>query len=616
MLGMVMVGILASWMVSSVAGANEGQDVTTVERLVEAAAQAELDGNTARHFALLRQAVSIAPDYQPARSQLGQVKVDGQWLAVEEAQRRAAADPKQAIYRRLRAEHGESPEGQLALARWCHTNNLEEESRFHWASVLSVDPNHKQALRALKMRWHDGRLLSRDEIRQEKQAAIGERRASREWTAAVADWERALSKKQDVTLAGVIDEIRGVSEIEAIPAFERVTLDASEVRGGRIEGRSRLSLAFVEALSAMSDHAATQSLVRHAVLSQFSDVRYDASDRLRDRPLHDVVPLLLDGLSARIESSFRVVADNDGSVHYLHSIYREGPFADWSHRVTHSIRQQASPASIAASLTGDASLLTVEAAAARTRTAAVSAAGANRSARRYEQEAAATEQQIAQVNEQAGALNERIVAVLTRVTEEDLGAEPRPWWDWWQGYNEYDQSEERPLYQTADISNEYIIPEIQKECFARGTPVWTKTGQRPIESLTLGDLVLAQNVDTGELAYKPVIGRTVRPPSEIVSLSVGGETIRTTRGHPFWVSGVGWRMAKQLEEGAILQGVTGVARIEAVASSSPEEAYNLVVADFNSYFVGERGVLVHDNTPRRPTRAKVPGLAARESGVR
>ena len=43
---------------------------------------------------------------------------------------------------------------------------------------------------------------------------------------------------------------------------------------------------------------------------------------------------------------------------------------------------------------------------------------------------------------------------------------------------------------------------------------------------------------------------------------------------------------------------------------SEAEAYNLVVADFNTYFVGETGILVHDNTPRLPTRATVPGLAA------
>jgi hypothetical protein len=35
------------------------------------------------------------------------------------------------------------------------------------------------------------------------------------------------------------------------------------------------------------------------------------------------------------------------------------------------------------------------------------------------------------------------------------------------------------------------------------------------------------------------------------------------------------------------------------------------VADFNTYFVGESGVLVHDNTPRTPTRAVLPGLTSK-----
>jgi hypothetical protein len=39
-------------------------------------------------------------------------------------------------------------------------------------------------------------------------------------------------------------------------------------------------------------------------------------------------------------------------------------------------------------------------------------------------------------------------------------------------------------------------------------------------------------------------------------------------------------------------------------------SYNLIVADFNSYFVGDHGILVHDNTPRSPTSALVPGLLA------
>ena len=70
-------------------------------------------------------------------------------------------------------------------------------------------------------------------------------------------------------------------------------------------------------------------------------------------------------------------------------------------------------------------------------------------------------------------------------------------------------------------------------------------------------------------------------------------------------------MAKELEDGAMLHSVTGTTRIENVKPATDAETYNLVVADFNTYFVGESGILVHDNTPRRPTRAFVPGLIAK-----
>jgi len=52
-------------------------------------------------------------------------------------------------------------------------------------------------------------------------------------------------------------------------------------------------------------------------------------------------------------------------------------------------------------------------------------------------------------------------------------------------------------------------------------------------------------------------------------------------------------------------------RVAAIESTDEAEAYNLIVADFNTYFVGKGGILVHDNTPRRPTRATVPGLASK-----
>ena len=67
-------------------------------------------------------------------------------------------------------------------------------------------------------------------------------------------------------------------------------------------------------------------------------------------------------------------------------------------------------------------------------------------------------------------------------------------------------------------------------------------------------------------------------------------------------------MAKELEEGAILHGVHGPVRVTRIEPGEEFDAYNLAVADFGTYFVGDVGVLVHDITPRQPTRATVPGL--------
>jgi hypothetical protein len=291
-------------------------------------------------------------------------------------------------------------------------------------------------------------------------------------------------------------------------------------------------------------------------------------------------------------------------------MYQEGAFADRSHEARRSIYQPglglriAPPQRLITMLTGNTT------ATPPARPARVSAGEANRSAQRYVAQANAAEQKIAAVNASSSALNERIIAVLARTTDQDLGSEPRAWWDWWRSHNEYEKPERRAVYATVDDYNQYVSPPEPKECFVAGTPVWTKTGQRPIETLVLGDLVLAQDVDTGDLSYKPVIARTVRPPSEILKFSLGRDELRTTKGHPIWIDGAGWRMAKELNEGAQLHSVTDELRVEKVEADGMAEAYNLVVADYGTYFVGRSGILVHDSTPRKPTRSILPGIAA------
>jgi hypothetical protein len=77
----------------------------------------------------------------------------------------------------------------------------------------------------------------------------------------------------------------------------------------------------------------------------------------------------------------------------------------------------------------------------------------------------------------------------------------------------------------------------------------------------------------------------------------------------FWVAGEGWLKARDLKSGQTLHCATGTVQVSNVEPSEPQNTYNLVVADFDTYFVGPEKVLTHDITERQPTRSMVPGLA-------
>jgi hypothetical protein len=610
------IGIFGAWAISGrAARGTEAQVNSTAERLVDEARQAELAGDTPRYFSLLRQAVRSAPNYELARWHLGQMQVDGEWLAVEEAQHRAAVNPRQAEYRDLRKAQGESLGAQLALARWCRKNNLDDEAKFHWASVLSVAPNNEEALRAVDMRWHNGRLLTHGDIARQKEQQREFKRAAKRWAPTLGKWRRAVSENDSEKRDAALAEISTVTDIDVIPAVENITLGRDATNKRHADGCRQISLAFMDALEKMHDQAAIESLVRHAVNSPFADTTSSAIRKLHDVPRHNYIPLLLSGLAMPIESSFSINTAGDGSVHYVHSLYREGPDTDWSFDARLAIVQQDFNR-----FTWDASTGRLE-----ERDANDDAAIAiqkERVARQYQSQygntAAATERQVWNANQTTLAVNRRILPVLEGVTGQRFGDSPKAWWNWWYEQNEYYAADDHPVEQHyfTDTDTVYYPPEPPPtvgghSCFPKGTLVWTKTGQRPIESLELGDLVLAQNIDTGELAYKPVIRRTVRPPTPILTLSIGGEELQATGSHPLWVAGAGWQMAKELGDGAILHSLTGAAQLESIQPAGQAEAYNLAVADYNTYFVGESGVLVHDVTQRRPTLSTTPGLTVK-----
>lgn len=206
--------------------------------------------------------------------------------------------------------------------------------------------------------------------------------------------------------------------------------------------------------------------------------------------------------------------------------------------------------------------------------------------------------------------NARVGELLGAVSGRPANSDPRGWWQWWVEHLDV-QAPGRKQVVIVDEEDVYVPPvEIipVASCLAAGTPVWTDTGPLPVEQVQVGDCVLSKDVETGELAYRPVVLTTVRQAPRHVRIQVDGEVIQLTGGHPVWVSGAGWTKARDLKPGTPLHTAAGMLRVEAVEAVGADAAYNLVVAGTHTYFFGRNRLLSHDTTIARLTNAAVPGL--------
>ncbi len=620
--GFTPVGVRANDQVGRVAAR-----IAQAEQLVRRALQSEARGESGHRDALLAKALLLDADFAPARWHSGNVRLDQQWLDIVEAQRQAAADPRFAQYQQLVDQYAGTLAGEVNLARWCQQQDLENQQRFHWARVLTRNPAYEEAQQALGVHLVAGQLLTSDEIKQQKEQKKKLHRLTKQLKVQIKRWLRQWQRATPGEREAVLVEIENWAEIKpldqplAIPQIEK---DLSGRHG-------EISLAIVAALGRMADDRATMSLVRHAVLSPFAEVRRVAIDRLAERPLHDFVPTLMGQLKPPVESEYHVVPRRDGSVFYEHELYEQGPEQNRIKTFQGNFLQVGETPDYVMNLknnwrTGTREVeIRVVSLAEKRRIVQEKRQRAIVRSKSYLAQAVNLEQRLARVNQSREERNERIAVVLASVTDQYLGDDPKSWWEWWRNYNElapyeiptYEQTYADRQYDRCTIPNYRTTP----SCFPRGTPVWTMSGQKVIESVRKGDWVLAQDPETGQLAFKPVTATTFREPSPLIEIAVeqqaaeeqaaGGRALRATRGHPFWVDGKGWRMAKQLRVGDILHTVRGPLGIERVAETGQEEAYNLVVDGFGTFFVGAAGVLVHDNTIRQPTRSIVPGLAAR-----
>ncbi len=608
------------------------------ERMTREAIDAGIAGEEELRATTLAKVHQLAPDYAPARWESGQIKVDGEWLAVSQAQSQSQSDSRLQEYLVLRESASDEPLAQQNVARWCDEQGLADEADYHWRRVLGVDPQNAEALGRLGVVWFQGQLHPRSELASLETRQREQTRSLKEWNAKIDAWMRKMAGGE-IRQQQIVDQMRDELDESAISAFEQMAGTSRGWNTSQGKRRIAVSIAFLQVMADRETFEGTQTLVRHALLAQSEEIRQAAIHHLPSRPQDETVPLLLSCLSAPLESRFDIRVTPSGRAVYTHQIFAEGPDRD-------EVREVSREGIVGQDLPSPDNPDAGDTIEGRIRSQRTRANFVNNFAR----SAQALEQQIARENATRQAVNSRVIEALKLVTSKDLGDSPNDWWKDWYATNGYEVDSYRPLDVTRDTDSQYVYlppprenlewvdtpnatsdtpsrpptgprptrPEggwrnpasgmlratgdgrWRHECFVAGTPVWTKTGQKAIETVKAGDQVLCQDLASGELLFRPVLDTTLRQPSPMIHIATADEVITATEGHPFWIPGKGWLMARELSPGDRLLTVNGLVEIEGVTAAPNDEAYNLVVADHANYFVGSKGMLVHDNTPRRP----------------
>ena len=572
------------------------------KQLVDEALHREVYGDSGSREALLHQATEYEPNLAAANWHLGRVKERGKWTDYEVIAQEVKNNSVLKEYRRLREEADDTLAGHLALANWCNENELREQEEAHLWRVLEFTPDHAEARRRLGHIQVNGIWLTADERREQFEQLVAQRQALSKWQPQMRQIAHGLNRRGQTQREAAEAKLRAIDTPDAIGAMEAeicpLGAEASQI--------------VVEVIAAMQQHEASLALARHAVFSPHPAVRKFACEQLQARRKHTYVPALLAELQTPVVSRSQIYRGRGGSLVCRQVMAREGQ--DRRDLAVLETEYQR-----IARIGGD-------------RNETLSRALADLQQTQIMRDAA-----ISRENSQTMAMNTRVMQVLESSTGEILPPTPQDWWQWWNDENEvfvatdkavrqiYQRDEvavaDRPTFPTGepptgggDTSGPPLIslpPTMRTcDCLAAGTKVWTDIGPLAIEQIQVGDRVLAQDAETGELAYKPVLGTTIRPASQLVRIEAGQDAITTSGGHLYWTSGSGWQKARKLESGGELHSVRGTVRISGVAEAEFAPTYNLIVADFHTYFVGSSLVLCHDNTISEPTNALVPGLSS------
>ncbi len=615
----------------------------TAFQLMGQALQAEMDGDLLARERLLSEAEQVDARFAAPLWYQGLISGTDGCHSVQDAIELARDNSVLAEYEQERSQHLNTVSDHWTMAMWCAQHRLGEQCRAHLLNILLQDPDHMPARRTLGHQLVDNEWVTPADRRllahQAERTRAGFSKYQQDINKHLQTVLRATGEHRRPAREAAWQQLRSIKDPLAVPVMNA----AAEEYG---EPTARL---VVEWLGGIADQEAALSLARFALIHPSPEVQELAIAQLKNKSFYDFMPELLDAMSSPITFVTVPVLDPigrcrgyrqafakeqmnekrlwnfDTSVEML-EIFGDGPRIN---RGTFERVISLQPLGYDAEVGRRATLKT----AARhefQRTTWNTMAEENAYNKAATQMAAYASVRVREAtaqreNQFIQDSNARVAELISRVADVEFRFVPGDVWNWWDNYNETDYQRSklsRRRYNNArfvfrealDLRTNYSSREVSREqsitygsCFVAGTMVTTLRGQKPIETIVAGDMVLSRSVLTGELRFKPVVAATTRTPAQSVILHVNNERLHATTSHLLWVSGKGWTKAGDIESGALLHSATEPAVVMRKRPGPVVPTHNLIVADYHTYFVGDSQVLSHDVLPRSSVHELVPG---------
>ncbi len=623
------------------AEAEAGRDPDAHVRLALWCEAHGLEAERVKHLAL---AVLQKPSHPTARGLMGLVAYRDRWQPPEAVATSVKSDEtvaaRLAEYNARREATPESADAQWALAAWCDRQGLKPEALAHYTTVTRLDPTREDAWKRLGCQKHRGRWMRPEQIAAEVAEADAQRRADLRWHPLLERWRIGLNDPDPTRRDEAEEALAGVTNPRAVPSVCKAFAKGSP---------ERQALA-VRLLKQIQAPAAVQALAILAISGLAEDIRAGAIETLARSDPRDFMGVLIGMLHDPIRYEVKPVA-GPGSTGVL---YVEGE--------KFNVRRLYAPPAmpLVTIKAGDVVDLDPFGLPVITRVVGYDqvrsptnkrfneihpreleipigqmVAETMISARVADRQLRSDVAPIQRYNTRVEEVNGRVVQALQTITGQEFDAQGhydvwRHWWTDQEGYAPPPPATEPKPTVTQNVALAYqrqaqpfsrtgsaIVGYRRHSCFAAGTPVHALSGLKPIETLKTGDQVLTQDTTTGALSFQPILAVFHNPPNQTVRVRIGDrhasaspdeieneddeEPVVATGIHRFWKAGGGWVMARDLKPGDTLRILGGVARVETVEADPVQPVYNLEVAHGQSFFVGQRGVLVHDNSLVQPT---------------